>query len=79
MNFSLDAPKPALALRLMRVWPQGWFRHVAIDARDRALLDAVPVPSVDYGKSSYLRKMYHLKQHEGENFGTTDWIVETDQ
>ncbi|RYP76347.1 hypothetical protein DL771_001786 [Monosporascus sp. 5C6A] len=73
---SLGMPKPLVARRLLQCKLEAWFRGSPVDDRDRALLDAQDVPWVHYAKTSYLRKIYHMKQSEG--FETTDWTVEND-
>ncbi|RYP76724.1 hypothetical protein DL769_003555 [Monosporascus sp. CRB-8-3] len=72
----LGMPKPLIARRWLQYKPEAWFRDSPVDDRDRALLDAQDVPWVHYAKTSYLRKVYHMKQ--GEGFESTDWMVEND-
>ncbi|KAI3325933.1 hypothetical protein HD806DRAFT_552322 [Xylariaceae sp. AK1471] len=73
-----DTSKPCLALGMMRETPEKWLRHLEVDDRDIALLNAACVPWVDYGARSYLRKMYTLEQ--GENlFKEVNWHVENDE
>ncbi|RYP79469.1 hypothetical protein DL770_006650 [Monosporascus sp. CRB-9-2] len=90
----LGMPKPLVARRWLQCKPEAWFRGSPIDERDRALLDAQDVPWVHYAKTSYLRKIYHMKQGEGfetvymlpiiyvfcllTNTEQTDWMVEND-
>ncbi|KAK0124536.1 hypothetical protein ONS95_009485 [Cadophora gregata] len=60
----------------MRTDPSAWFRDSPIENRDLDLLNAYPVSFVDYDKTSFLRKVYHMKA--GEKWKQTEWQVEED-
>ncbi|KAK8050113.1 hypothetical protein PG994_011843 [Apiospora phragmitis] len=51
---------------MMQVRPLDWLRHGPIDLRDLQLINANPVPFVEYGKSSFVRKLL-------------EWFVENNQ
>ncbi|KAJ9144904.1 hypothetical protein NKR23_g5574 [Pleurostoma richardsiae] len=69
-------PKARVALGMIREKPQLWFRGSPLDDRDAALLAAPTLPWLEYGRSSYLRKIYY-KQRDSD-WGTLDWKVEND-
>lgn len=50
-------PKWAIALELMCRQPEAWFRDTPIVDRDRALLDAPPMPCFQLGPASYLKEL----------------------
>jgi hypothetical protein len=54
--------KTSVALEWIRSNPESWFRDLSIDERDHALLNANPVSFMRYDQSSFVRKIYHLKE-----------------
>lgn len=57
-QFGLDrSSKLAQSRCMIYAKAELWFRGLAIDDRDRALLGAAPVNFVHYGQQSYLRKL----------------------
>lgn len=54
--YKLD--KWLVALQMIRLYPEKWFRRRQVDDRDQALINSDPTPAVPVGpKSSYLRNM----------------------
>ncbi|KAK8055728.1 hypothetical protein PG993_000955 [Apiospora rasikravindrae] len=53
----VTSKKHEAALCMMRVRPLDWLRHGPIDVRDLQLINANPVAFVEYGGSSFVRKL----------------------